>query len=501
MTYQIGDCRIILKEYPDDFFDSCVTDPPYGLEFMGKEWDKLAGDWGERNGHPDMREQNLGGNWLFGTSRGGKVPRYHAGESAQKFHLEWATEVFRVLKPGGYLLAFGGTRTYHRMVCAVEDAGFEIRDMIPWIYGSGFPKSLNIGKELDDYDGWGTALKPAIEPIVVARKPISEKNVALNVLKYGTGGINVGGCRIGTEIISAQNRGNAIVTSRPMGFQNGGFTPEHQGRFPANLILECTCEEVIPGKAGEPRTTKHEHTFGNGEIYGKAKESHPTINYNDTPPIHTNPNCPCRILDKQSGESKSTPVGFQGVGWKHSGNTKEEMTPLTYQNSPLDSGGASRFFYIAKASKRERYFYCSVCKKAYPGDKRDDHRKHMMHCEDCGVDYEPNWSDEHRFGKAITSIMELNNPDTQPSDHKTHSTKSNLLFHVTQKPEQLIRYLLRLVTPEGGTSLDPFLGSGTSLVAGHKENINVIGIEIGEEYEPIIKARYESLPRKLTEFA
>jgi site-specific DNA-methyltransferase (adenine-specific) len=212
VNYKIGDCREVLKEYPDDSFDSCVTDPPYGLEFMGKEWDNIS----------QMPERDRD----YGT----KFPNWHGsgiqfsdGKAQQDWHLLWLTEVFRVLKPGAFLLSFGGTRTYHRMACAVEDAGFEIRDMIPWIYGSGFPKSLDISKSIDKmngaerevvgvghcgyrrmgrtdedvfssgipkeqstvpitapstpdaitWNGWGTALKPAIEPIVVAQKRTS----------------------------------------------------------------------------------------------------------------------------------------------------------------------------------------------------------------------------------------------------------------------------------------------------------------------------------------
>jgi len=171
-----GDALEELKKLEDNSVDSIVTDPPYGLKFMGKRWDY-------------------------------DVPSIEVWE-----------ECLRVLKPGGYLLSFAGTRTQHRMACNIEDAGFEIRDMIAWVYGSGFPKSHNISKALDkgaerrlitapttdeakQWDGWGTALKPALEPITVARKPLSEKTIAKNVLKWGTGGINIDGCRIATDEI------------------------------------------------------------------------------------------------------------------------------------------------------------------------------------------------------------------------------------------------------------------------------------------------------------
>jgi site-specific DNA-methyltransferase (adenine-specific) len=149
----LGDCLERLRELPDNSVDSVVTDPPYGLSFMGKKWDY-------------------------------DVPSVDV----------WR-ECLRVLKPGGHLLAFAGTRTQHRMAVRIEDAGFEIRDMIAWVYGSGFPKSYNLK---DEWQGWGTALKPALEPITVARKPLIG-TVAQNVLEHGTGAINVDGCRVGTQ--------------------------------------------------------------------------------------------------------------------------------------------------------------------------------------------------------------------------------------------------------------------------------------------------------------
>jgi DNA modification methylase len=156
LRLMLGDCLERLREMEDCSVDSVVTDPPYGLSFMGKKWDY------------DVPSEDI-----------------------------WR-ECLRVLKPGGHLLAFAGTRTQHRMAVRIEDAGFEIRDMIAWVYGSGFPKSHNLK---DGWDGWGTALKPALEPITVARKPLGEKTVAANVLAHGTGAINVDGCRVGTEEI------------------------------------------------------------------------------------------------------------------------------------------------------------------------------------------------------------------------------------------------------------------------------------------------------------
>lgn len=244
----------LLKTLPDNSVDSVVTDPPYGLSFMNKKWDY-------------------------------DVPS-----------VEFWKEAYRVLKHGGHVLSFGGTRTYHRMVVNIEDAGFEIRDQIMWLYGSGFPKSHNIGKAVDklhgneredlghnsssrtnkpkvdvydagirgkdcritkgesDWEGWGTALKPANEPICLARKPLSEKSVAENVLKYGTGGINIDKCRVGDSLIKGQKAGSGFNNAKGFGkntkigdeIANEYIGEDVIGRFPANVIHDGS-DEVLKG--------------------------------------------------------------------------------------------------------------------------------------------------------------------------------------------------------------------------------------------------------------
>ena len=303
----VADCVKYLKTLSENSLDSCVCDPPYGLEFMGKEWDRLWG--GQRQDKP---EGHLGSD---GTQRSksnpissvlGCPPVYEAGMAAQEWHLRWATEVFRVLKPGGHLLAFGGTRTYHRLACAVEDAGFEIRDTIDWVYSTGFPKSHDVSKAIDrllgtendrpvvgpnpanrqgnfgtgvagqtkttdggwrtplrpdktgpaseeaaSVHGFGTALKPAHEPILVARKPLIG-TVAKNVLKHGTGALNVDATRVGVDQITSHGgRQSPLTGDTRVGpaagmFQVGSPNMEtvHEGRWPPNLVLthspECS---------------------------------------------------------------------------------------------------------------------------------------------------------------------------------------------------------------------------------------------------------------------
>ena len=389
------DCIKHLKTIDDNYFDSVVTDPPYELGFMGKGWDSTG----------------------------------------IAFTTELWKEVYRTLKPGGHLLSFSASRNYHRMAVAIEDSGFEIRDQIMWIYGSGFPKSLNIGKSIDkklgakrkvigkksgkggenlnklsregkgdsedatslgaygvgakqtnieiditepatdeakEWEGWGTALKPAHEPICMARKPISEKSITDNVLKHGTGGINIDGCRVTTdEDISNHSRSAESAVSKGI-FGDSKEQETHQtqgqekGRFPANLIHDGS-DEVV----------------------------------------------------SQFPKTKSSPVGFKNIGWKHSGNTKDKMTPLKYQQEYKDEGSASRYFYCAKANKKEK------------GDSK----------------------------------------------------------HPTVKPINLMRYLVRLVTPKDGIVLDPFAGTGTTGEACILENRNYYLIEAEESYIKDIENR------------
>ena len=362
MNVIVGDCRTELAGVLDGSIDSIVTDPPYELGFMGKKWD---------------------------ASGVAYDPRL------------WA-ECFRVLKPGGHLLSFGGARTYHRMAVAIEDAGFEIRDSLHWTYGTGFPKSHNVSKALDklgadganQWDGWGTALKPSHEPIVMARKPITQ-TVAKNVLEHGTGALNIDACRVGSETRVNPPRRTSDGTP-PLG---GGCTSTESttatGRWPANTVLTHS-----------PACT-------------------------DT----CTDNCPVNQLDHQSGTSRPK-AGRQGKKGGNGGalGAFAGSSADAEGNWPADpGGGASRFFTVTDWD-------------------------HTIYC-------------------------------AKPSKKERNAGLDGTNVHPTVKPVELMRHLIRLVTPPGGIVLDPFLGSGTTAVAAILEGIDWIGCEITDEYLQIIDAR------------
>lgn len=354
-TLHHGECLQFLRTLPDNSVDACVTDPPYGLSFMGKKWDY-------------------------------DVPSVDV----------WS-ECLRVLKPGGHLLAFAGTRTQHRMAVRIEDAGFEIRDMIAWVYGSGFPKSHN--------GEWGgTALKPALEPITVARKPLAG-TVAQNFSRHGTGALNIDGCRI-----------DGLVTTNPLvrnaaGYQSQGLANQGEtgsgqfssGRWPANLIHDGSNEvlQAFPQTPGQQ-----------GAVTGKEPSS------------KTN-----AVYRQFGGRPATSPRG--------------------------DAGSAARFFYCAKASKRDRDEGLEAFEKSLPPS-------------------------------AIARVSQLQGNEATCISN-TKNPRANT--HPTVKPTALMRYLCRLVTPSGGVILDPFAGSGSTGKAAALEGFRFIGCERSEEYVAIANAR------------
>lgn len=242
-----GDCLEILAGFDADSVDSCVTDPPYHLQSIHKRF--------AAKGRDETSERYAAGPYGR-TAKGFMGKQWDGGDIA--FRKELWEQVFRVLKPGAHLVAFGGTRTYHRMTCAIEDAGFEVRDQIGWAFGQGFPKSHDAG------NGWGTALKPAWEPICLARKPLSEGTIAANVLRWGTGALNIDGCRVATADSTTRNRNTAfglMHDGRPSQGGVAGTSIDAEGRWPANVIHDGS-EEVVgafPDAPGQQYYVGPEH--------------------------------------------------------------------------------------------------------------------------------------------------------------------------------------------------------------------------------------------------
>jgi site-specific DNA-methyltransferase (adenine-specific) len=284
---------------------------------------------------------------------------------------------------------------YHRLAAGIEDAGFEIRDTLMWLYGSGFPKSHNLK---GDWQGWGTALKPAVEPIVLARKPLIG-TVAENVMTHGTGALNIDATRIGTQ--QSYNPDHHKSGGSGYGGYGQGFKTSASGRWPANILLDEEAAALLDEQSGESASTMH------------ARE-------------------------------RTTTMPGYGGGWKPDGKIR----------GVSDIGGASRFFYVAKASRSER-------NSGLDGFKFQDAQR---------------WSANGGIGDYY--------PDGTP---RPRSPERNI--HPTVKPVDLMRYLIRLVTPKGGTVLDPFMGSGTTAVAAIQEGVNWIGCEREPEYVAIIEAR------------
>lgn len=417
-----------------------VTDPPYGLEFMGQDWDApwrsdrgIGRTWDAGMSQPAFRDGarrlprpsferranvrcRTFRRWRV-SSRPCQCPRpafpdlRAANRRAyQDWCARWAIECGRVLKPGGHLVAFGGTRTYHRMACAIEDAGFEIRDSLHWIYGQGFPKSLNVANaivrshaarahagEAEKWRDWGTGLKPAHEPILLARKPFDEGTVAANVLAHGTGALHIGACRIPCpdparyHRNAPADRGHAASRTRRLRYCLTAGSASPAGRWPANLLLThspaCTAT-CAPG-------------------------------------------CPVRELDQQAGirRSGANPVRrhaavFATVYGRFTG--QRACTPAR----GAQAGSAARFFpvfrYQPKATTAER--------PRLPG-----------------------------------------------------------IAHPTVKPLELMRWLVRLVTPPGGTVLDPFAGTGTTLHACLLERARGIAVELDPGYAALCKTRLSAI--------
>lgn len=488
---RLGDCLVVLRELPDASVDAVVTDPPYGIGFMGHEWDQ-PGEYGPvtANGTPGLAHERdrrpraaqpapSGFGVVFGgptgrdntthTERGGAMEagRYDLSLTAnrrfQGWVEQWAVECFRVLKPGGHLVSFGGARTEHRLTCGLEDAGFEIRDKLSWMFGQGFPKSLDVSKKIDEragavrevvgpkknpdgtdrrqsapgsrgengwerpwdedaeaieaktmrtspvtddaktWDGWGTALKPGYEPVVLARKPL-EGTVVANVLAHGTGALNIDATRIGTskEVPASVSQHDSELTYGSYGTGEGrrgtGFDPDI-GRWPANVVLDEAAAEMLDEttgilKSGDPGDSVH---GTNRHVYGKYVGGIPLTGYGD-------------------------------------------------------EGGASRFFYCAKTSRAER-------------------NAGLDGFEPAASDYRPGDGEANTIRERLHGSVPRQNP------------------HPTVKPISLMRWLIRMVTPPGGLVLDPFLGSGSTGCAAALEDVRFLGIERVAPYLAVAEAR------------
>lgn len=443
-----GDCLEVMPTLPAESIDAIVTDPPYGLSFMGREWD---------HGLPG-------------------IPFWR--------------EALRVAKPGAHLLAFGGTRTYHRLACAIEDAGWEVRDVVCWAYAQGFPKSLDVSKAIDKaagatrrivrerdwhdpmdtpyrkhyggdgpegqpvvnvtapatpdavrWQGWGTALKPAWEPIILARKPL-RGTVAANVTEYGTGALNIDGCRIATDEnlnggayaeVGGRTESQSLHAGSGMnvpGATTGKEYVQPSGRWPANLVLtDPIFDGDTPG------------VVGGGMQSGGGNPPH------------------------RQAERTSDGVTMGG-GWQDYPTGKV----------PVDTEGSySRFFLIPKASRADR--------EPVAGGLEVDADKPLgalgnKFCTLCGESWvaADGWP-KCGHGRENTGRRPAVNP------------KARANHHPTVKPVALMRHLVRLVTPPGGTVLDPFLGSGTTALACEAEGFGWVGIEKEEEYVKIAEAR------------
>ena len=414
------------KNYDGPLFDGILCDPPYELGFMGKSWDS----------------------------------------SGIAFDTEMWADILKLLKPGAHLLAFSGSRTYHRMAVAIEDAGFEIRDMIEWVYGSGFPKSLNIGKAVDklqgndrevvgitpagkgiasggsyvgqeyagehnitkgtsEWEGYGTALKPAHEPICMARKPLSEKTVAENCLKWGTGGINIDESRVPAGEDHKKNATRHTNKIYPGGFNDSPINSDANplGRFPANLIHDGS-DEVV-GLFPQTKSGGGTKVTGNGEV----KQATWTLNRKE-----------------------------KGKEWQ------------------ANSGSASRFFFTAKPD--EEMYSLKYCAKA---SKRE---------RNAGLDDMPDMP----MAMSNQAKAELKRGNTDFAGHKEGDWNGIKMLknnHPTVKPLSLTKYLATLIKPPtGGRLLVPFSGSGSEMIGALQAGWEYVeGVELTEEYIPIAEAR------------
>ena len=481
-----GDCPKVMKTMPDNSIDTIITDPPYGLEFMGQKWDKLSRNLMNPNSKKGIeRKEKYGRNYAGRPSNLpdlSKLNKY--GYAIQKWHYDWAIEALRVAKPGSTLLCFGGTRTYHRLTCGIEDAGWIIKDCIMWLYGSGFPKATDISKQIDkragkkriakkririddkktgiaggsfmsdtvniDYpeaitteaklwNGWKShGLKPAYEPILVAMKP-NEGSYANNALKWKVAGLNMDGGKIVYKdngdfkgghhnkqlSENVKYKKTCFGSTFGYGLLNSNI---NKGRFPANVILDEESARLLDEQSGTLRTG------------GKIKED---ILFNNENVVRKNWIAKANMINK-------------------------------YAN---DTGGASRFFYCAKASKSERNRGCEELYWEKDNSNFGYHQTNEQRWEWLG-------REEERIYKETGNKISLR-------------ARGNI--HPTVKSLSLIKYLVKLTLMPNIDQiyLDPFFGSGTTLMACKELKRDYIGIDNNPEYCEIAGRRINTVSEPL----
>ena len=415
-TVYNGDCLEVMDKIDKCSVDSVVTDPPYHLTSIVK-----------RFGKEGSAPAQFGTDGAFArASKGFMGKEWDGGDIA--FQVETWRKCYELLKPGGHLIAFSGSRTYHRMAVAIEDAGFEIRDQCIWLYGSGFPKSHNVG------NGWGTALKPAHEPMVLARKPLSEKSVAQNVDKFGTGAINIDACRIEGEV----KHPDTMPDFRDQGEQSKaaiGVDKLSFGQTSNAKRKQLSDSDLLDNQTGRwPSNVMHDGSEQIQEIFP---------------------------------ETSSTEVSRERT---HKGIWTAGELADTEQFMPAygDQGNASRYFYCAKTSKDER-----------------NSGLHGFETKMMGM------------SGGAQSVGEGYDKGQDIGLNKVIASKNT---HPTVKPVELMRYLVRLVTPKGGLVLDPFMGSGSTGMGAREEDFKFVGIEKEEEYYEIAKARIKNVKPQLKLF-
>lgn len=570
VTVHHGDCLEVLRGLPDCSVDAVVTDPPYGISFMGQAWDQPDSGHGSqrKNGKPGPHLRRPGvGDHKKTTARDGAMEagRYdlspHAMLNFQRWCTEWAAECLRVLKPGGHMLAFGGSRTWHRLACAVEDAGFEIRDSIAWIYGSGFSKGGLLGNKaglewcecgpnalpealpgphepLDDgarrgrvgcprcggldpaFRGFSTTLKPAFEPVVVARKPLTGSTVAANVLAHGTGALNIDGCRVhGEDAPEGRLRhgGGSAVSASMSGPLNPDVRPASPaGRWPANVVLDESQAAALDEQSGTLTSgilsSHHKRAPKDAGILGAYGSAEGERGFGDSGGasrfffIAREDNDPCHSTSgvntagtpssRQSERDGSAPSGAATTACPDGGRpTGSPSTPATPSGSrPSDESGtplttttgSESSLDSPRAKPSQMVSRARYAESLRPTDTTTTTTSHST--SDGFADLTTSSSTPpsapgvplDELGSRFTYVAKANSAERPKVDG---------VAHPTVKPLDLMRWLVRLVTPPGGVVLDPFAGSGTTAEACVIEGFRCVLIEREAGYLPLIVSR------------